>query len=317
MKFHLTLLAIIAAVLGPAVSGSALPPELVPPDVRIAGVDVSGMRPDLAQAAVRNRFDRPVRFTFEEKTWHVGSSLLTGSAAVRLAVERALRADPGARLKLPVAIQREWVARYVDYLDRAFSRPAVSAKYMGLRGLRPHVSRARYGVRVSQAVMEGRIVRNLLATRRVPIALALHPVAPKKLRSDFVSPVIVIRRLSNRLYLYRGDTFWRSFGVATGSPYYPTPNGNFHIIDMQRHPAWYPPNSAWAAGLKPIPPGPGNPLGTRWMGLDVYGVGIHGTPDAASIGYSASHGCIRMLIPNAEWLFDHVRVGTPVYILEA
>ena len=79
---------------------------------------------------------------------------------------------------------------------------------------------------------------------------------------------------------------------------------------MQRNPWWYPPEgSAWAEGAKPIPPGPGNPLGTRWMGISSPYVGIHGTPDAASIGYSASHGCIRMLIPQVEWLFQRVEVG--------
>jgi lipoprotein-anchoring transpeptidase ErfK/SrfK len=51
------------------------------------------------------------------------------------------------------------------------------------------------------------------------------------------------------------------------------------------------------------------------MGLSASGVGIHGTPDAASIGYSASHGCIRMRIPDAEWLFEHVVVGTTVFIV--
>ena len=64
-----------------------------------------------------------------------------------------------------------------------------------------------------------------------------------------------------------------------------------------------------------MPPGPGNPHGTRWMGLSAPYVGIHGTPDDASIGYSASHGCIRMHVPDAEWLFDHVDYGTPVVIL--
>jgi lipoprotein-anchoring transpeptidase ErfK/SrfK len=53
------------------------------------------------------------------------------------------------------------------------------------------------------------------------------------------------------------------------------------------------------------------------MGLSASGVGIHGTPDDASIGYSASHGCIRMHIPDAEWLFNHVTVGTPVFIVSA
>jgi lipoprotein-anchoring transpeptidase ErfK/SrfK len=106
----------------------------------------------------------------------------------------------------------------------------------------------------------------------------------------------------------------RRFGVATGQSVYPTPGGLFEIVDMQLNPWWYPPDSPWAQGAKPIPPGPGNPLGTRWMGLTVPGVGIHGTPNDASIGYSASHGCIRMHIPDAEWLFQHVDVGTPVLI---
>jgi lipoprotein-anchoring transpeptidase ErfK/SrfK len=53
------------------------------------------------------------------------------------------------------------------------------------------------------------------------------------------------------------------------------------------------------------------------LGLSASGVGIHGTPDAASIGYSASHGCIRMRIPDAEWLFERVEVGSTVFIVRA
>jgi lipoprotein-anchoring transpeptidase ErfK/SrfK len=108
---------------------------------------------------------------------------------------------------------------------------------------------------------------------------------------------------------------WRAFRVATGSPYYPTPSGSWRIVRKQRYPWWYPPPSDWARGLEPVPPGPGNPLGTRWMGLSAYAVGIHGTPDAASIGYSASHGCIRMNVPEAEWLFERVRIGTRVIVV--
>ena len=103
-----------------------------------------------------------------------------------------------------------------------------------------------------------------------------------------------------------------------GAREYPTPLGKFEVVNKQLDPWWYPPaGSAWAEGAKPIPPGPGNPLGTRWMGLSAPYVGIHGTPDAASIGYSASHGCIRMLIPQVEWLFTQVDVGTPVFIVAA
>jgi lipoprotein-anchoring transpeptidase ErfK/SrfK len=117
--------------------------------------------------------------------------------------------------------------------------------------------------------------------------------------------------------LYDGTRLERTFKVATGRAQYPTPTGDFAIVDRQRNPWWRPPSSDWAKGLKPIPPGSGNPLGTRWMGLSAAGVGIHGTPDAASVGYSASHGCIRMYVPDAEWLFDQVSVGTPVFIRAA
>ena len=109
--------------------------------------------------------------------------------------------------------------------------------------------------------------------------------------------------------------FWRVFAVATGQHQYPTPLGRFTIIVKWRNPWWYPPKSPWAQGQKPIPPGPDNPLGTRWLGLSAPGVGIHGTPSDGSIGYSVSHGCIRMHISEAEWLFNHVGVGTTVFIV--
>ena len=78
----------------------------------------------------------------------------------------------------------------------------------------------------------------------------------------------------------------------------------FHVISKVVDPTWTPPDSPWAQGELPVPPGPDNPLGTRWMGLNVTGVGIHGTNDPSSIGYSVSHGCIRMQIPDVERLFD-------------
>jgi lipoprotein-anchoring transpeptidase ErfK/SrfK len=129
--------------------------------------------------------------------------------------------------------------------------------------------------------------------------------------------VIVIRRGSNQLELFNYQRLRKRFRVATGEAVYPTPLGRFRIVVMWRNPWWYPPNSRWARGLKPVPPGPNNPLGTRWMGLSASGVGIHGTPNSGSIGYSVSHGCIRMHIPDAEWLFGVVEVGTPVFIVSA
>jgi lipoprotein-anchoring transpeptidase ErfK/SrfK len=153
----------------------------------------------------------------------------------------------------------------------------------------------------------------------MPVELPVRTVRPE-VTNRKVGPAIVVARSSNRLTLYRPGgpksmRVWRKFRVATGQAIYPTPLGSFTIATKQLNPWWYPPDSPWAAGASPIPPGPGNPLGTRWMGLSDPLVGIHGTPDSASIGYSASHGCIRMLVSDAEWLYERVREGTPVYIL--
>jgi L,D-transpeptidase catalytic domain/Putative peptidoglycan binding domain len=127
--------------------------------------------------------------------------------------------------------------------------------------------------------------------------------------------LVIVRRDAHRLYFYRGARPLRVFTVATGGTWTPTPPGRFRIVVKYRHPWWYPPNSSWAKHLHPIPPGPDNPLGTRWMGLSVPGVGIHGTPYPASLGYSVSHGCIRMEKRDAEALFRLVRVGTRVWII--
>jgi lipoprotein-anchoring transpeptidase ErfK/SrfK len=130
---------------------------------------------------------------------------------------------------------------------------------------------------------------------------------------------VVIRRGSRRLTLFRGSKPGKmhavaSFPVAVGQSAYPTPLGSFSIRTMTRNPWWYPPDRPWAEGADPIPPGPGNPLGTRWMGLG-GGVGIHGTYNSGSVGTAASHGCIRMHISSSEWLFERVRIGTPVFII--
>ncbi|MCD4784381.1 MAG: L,D-transpeptidase family protein [Candidatus Eremiobacteraeota bacterium] len=106
----------------------------------------------------------------------------------------------------------------------------------------------------------------------------------------------------------------KTYPIACGSPYYPTPSGEYFVREKVYYPAWYPPNSPWAKGAKPVPPGPGNPLGTRWIGLNANIVGIHGTPSSWSIGSASSHGCIRMYISDVEELFEMVNIGTPVTI---
>ena len=177
--------------------------------------------------------------------------------------------------------------------------------------------------------MPGRRLKTIVATRTIVHALKTQQrlvelpferiEAPVK--SETLGHAIVIKRGSNELYFYRVGTkpkLIRMFKVATGRSEYPTPLGKFEVINKQANPWWYPPaGSDWAKDAEPVPPGPSNPLGTRWMGISSPYVGIHGTPNAASIGYSASHGCIRMLIPQVEWLFNQVELGTPVFIVAA
>ena len=100
-------------------------------------------------------------------------------------------------------------------------------------------------------------------------------------------------------------------------PAHPTPLGRYRVVMKERNPTWNPPDSPWAAGLGPVPPGPANPLGTRWIGTSASGIGIHGTPAPSTVGTAASHGCIRMYMSEVEWLFERVRIGTPVFFVRA
>jgi lipoprotein-anchoring transpeptidase ErfK/SrfK len=127
---------------------------------------------------------------------------------------------------------------------------------------------------------------------------------------------IVVDLSERHLYFYRYDRLVKRYPVAVGQPAYPTPTGTYFIIQMTKNPKWLPPNSDWAKNATPAPPGPNNPLGTRWMGTSAPGIGIHGVPTSenSSIGTYASHGCIRMFNWDAVQLFGRVAIGTPVII---
>jgi lipoprotein-anchoring transpeptidase ErfK/SrfK len=293
------------------------PQQVVLPDgVLIAKTEVGGMTPTQASGLVQAAFDEAVVLRYGRQLILVAPRRLGATARVRLAVDQARRAQPGAHVPLFVTLRKGGVARYVKALGKRFDRKASDAELRGLHGNRPWITKERIGKELRQRAATRTIVGALRTHTRTPVRIRSTKVVPALTRARF-GPIIVIRRESKRLNLFRGMRLWKALGVATGQSQYPTPTGRFSIVTMQRHPWWYPPSSDWAKGEKPVPPGPGNPLGTRWMGLSAPGVGIHGTPDAASIGYSASHGCIRMRISEAEWLFGHVRVGTPVFIVPA
>jgi lipoprotein-anchoring transpeptidase ErfK/SrfK len=290
--------------------------ELMPTGVFVGKTEVGGLTPAYAAVLVKTEFDEPLPLRFGRRTILVTPQRLGATARIRLAIDQARRAAPNSRIPLFVNLSRGGVSRYVKALARRFDRQGRNAELVGLRGLRPWITKERTGRALKQRAAVRAIVAALRTHRRMPTLIRAAAVDPSATRARF-GPIIVIRRESKVLNLFRGMRLWKRLGVATGTSEYPTPIGRFSIATMQRHPWWYPPNSDWAKGEKPIPPGPGNPLGTRWMGLTAPGVGIHGTPDAASIGYSASHGCIRMRIPEAEWLFTRVHVGTPVFIVRA
>ncbi len=123
---------------------------------------------------------------------------------------------------------------------------------------------------------------------------------------------VVVNLEQRKLRLVQDGRVVKTYDVAIGTSAHPTPTGKYKVIDKQVDPAWFPPNSPWAAGLGVVPPGPGNPLGTRWIGTSAPAIGIHGTYASNSIGTAASHGCIRMNINEVEELFEEVSLGSSV-----
>jgi lipoprotein-anchoring transpeptidase ErfK/SrfK len=297
----------------PGGSLSASGPPRIEHGVAIGKTLVGGMTPEQATTAVRASFRRPVAVTVDRRTFYVSPARLGGVPLVAPAVEQALTAKANEDVPFEVLVDRPRLVAAAQALAAQYSRPAADAKVV-LRKLRPEVVRERAGYAVHPRPLARALESALRAGSRGPVA-APHSRLEARLSEAEAWPVIVIRRAQNRLFLYSGERKPVVFGVATGQPAYPTPLGRFTIVSKQLNPWWYPPDSDWARGLSPVPPGLGNPLGTRWMGLSLPGVGIHGTPDAASIGYSASHGCIRMRITDAEWLFEHVSEGTTVFIV--
>jgi lipoprotein-anchoring transpeptidase ErfK/SrfK len=288
-------------------------PAVVPDAVMLAGVSIGGLPQDAAAVAVTQAFERTVRLRFATTTINVSPSLLGVSVPVDAAVAKALTVAPGTSLTLRGSVDRQLVRAFIAKLADRFDRKAVSSRLL-LRNFKPLVTKPVIGRKLDQRAAIADLTNTLVRGTRATVVLRAKLLKPETTPAS-IGPVIVIKRSSNLLTLYNGMKVVRSFGVATGQAVYPTPLGKFQIVVKWMNPWWYPPNSAWAKGEKPVPPGPGNPLGTRWMGLSASGVGIHGTPQDGSIGYSLSHGCIRMHIPQAEWLFEHVDVGTPVFIV--
>ena len=293
-------------------------PSLIVAGTTVGGILVGGLSAREAKEVVQAAFAKPLELvvsptrTITVDPREFGASVHAGDAVKRALALRRLGRNVPLAIRVPVSN----VERYARRLGRELDRAPADSRWV-LEKLRPFPTKPVPGRHLNRVLTTRTILLVLRTHEREPVQLPFQELEPK-VTADSIGHAIVIRRGENRLYLYNGDRFVRRFQVATGQSSYPSPLGRFEVVVKARNPWWYQPaGSAWAAGKKPVPPGPGNPLGTRWMGLSEPNVGIHGTPDATSIGYSASHGCIRMRIDEAEWLFDHIDVGTQVFVVAA
>ena len=123
-----------------------------------------------------------------------------------------------------------------------------------------------------------------------------------------VKRTIVVSLEDRKLALVEDGQVKKVYTVAVGKQSTPSPVGTFTIQRRVKNPVYQHEG-------KVVQPGPGNPVGTRWMGLSVKGYGIHGTNEPKSIGKAASHGCIRMARKDLEEMYEMVHVGDTVELI--
>jgi lipoprotein-anchoring transpeptidase ErfK/SrfK len=307
--------------------------------VTIAGVDVGGLDAEEAATAVRRHLLVPLRHplevSFAGDTWALPGAKLKVRANVDAAVEQAL--DESQEGGLPTRLVRYVTGGEVDKPVSAqitYSQPAINRFVSRVAG---EVNREAENATVSPASASlevvagknGRKLRDNLLTRELQHAVlsanAPHTVVAKvhstkpevtkgEVAAEFPS-YLTLDRASFTLRLWKHLKLAKTYTVAVGQEGLETPEGLYEIQEKEENPSWHVPDSAWAGDLagQVIPPGPADPIKARWMGI-FEGAGIHGTEEIESLGSAASHGCVRMSIPDVEELYDQVEVGTPIYI---
>jgi hypothetical protein len=327
-------LGVLVAALAVALAPSAHAQEPEPEKVIRAGVTVAGLdvgNQTLSQAA------GTIERAFLHQLTVRNVSVRVGGRSHRLTMKRlgfvfdpaksARRAyiagttTPEGPVDVPVwtSLSRKRLSAFVAHVDRAARVPARDATIrITLRRIFKRAGRT--GRELDEKALRAALVATVgnPAANRV-IRPARRPVKPKVGIGDLArayGTVLTIDKSSFRLRVFKRLRFSKSYGVAVGMPAYPTPSGRFRITNKAVNPAWSAPNSPWAGAYanETVPGGSAeNPLKARWMGI-VGGVGIHGTGAPWSIGTRASHGCIRMTVPDVIDLYPRVPVGTPVLI---
>jgi hypothetical protein len=315
--------------------------DVIAVGVEIAGVDVGGLRAAdarrLLDTRLAARLRRRVTLVYGSRRFAVPRASVRVHVDVAAMVDAAVRAsrsgglahrffrDAGGqplRAVVPLAagLSRERLASVVDRVARIVDRPANDARVQptalatGLRVV-PSVP----GLAVKRPQLERELTAALLgfagpSTVTVPTRL----VAPHWWTSTLerrYGTYILVSRETFTLRLYKSLKLVKTYRIAVGRQGLVTPAGEYTINDKQVNPSWHVPLSAWAGSLagQVIPPGPADPIKARWMGF-FDGAGIHGTDETWSIGSAASHGCIRMTIPDVEDLYPRVPLHTPIYV---
>ncbi len=176
------------------------------------------------------------------------------------------------------------------------------------------------GLTVDTPALAKRIELALVGTTRT-VHVPVHHVKPAVTTAALAAKYpayIVIDRSEFRLRFYDHLKLSRTYEIAVGMEGLETPAGLHKIEWEQVNPPWYVPKKAWAGSLAGtvVPPGPADPLKARFMSFE-GGAGIHGIDPSeySTIGHDASHGCVRMRIPDVIDLYSKSPVGTPVYII--
>jgi lipoprotein-anchoring transpeptidase ErfK/SrfK len=223
-------------------------------------------------------------------------------------------------IPIVVSYSHSAVRHLTATIRAALNRPALDATVQpnatGLSTVpgRPGVSveSDKLGARIDQ-VLGGAVASRAV---RVPTRKVQPKVTTAQLASKYPA-YIVINRNDFRLRFYNHLKLEHTYEIAVGMEGLETPAGLHKIEWEQVNPPWYVPKKAWAGSLAGtvVPPGPADPLKARFMSFE-GGAGIHGIDPSeySSIGHDASHGCVRMRIPDVIDLYPQVPVGAPIYI---
>jgi lipoprotein-anchoring transpeptidase ErfK/SrfK len=307
--------------------------------VVIAGVDVGGLDEAEAAAKVRRQLLRPLRHSlrvsFDGENWTLPGKKLKIRAEVEEAVEEAV--DDSQNGGLPGRLVRyvtgdeveKTISPRIAYSERAVNHFVSKIAEEVNRepqnaGVEPtgdslEVVAGRNGRKLRDNQLEKDLKAAVLnADAPHMIVAKVHSTKPEVTRSEVADEYpsyLTLDRASFTLRLWKHLKLAKTYTVAVGQEGLETPEGLYDIQEKEENPTWHVPESSWAGSLagQDIPPGPANPIKARWMGI-FEGAGIHGTEEIESLGSAASHGCVRMSIPDVEELYDQVEVGTPIYI---